>query len=238
VEHPCYRCQASIEEGTTFCPHCGAPQIRVISPEDNTPLPSPSPPAEVAPGSYSVPPTPGWTQGGAPFVPQTTAIQWELAWKGALLAGVGAAILTAIPFVSVGCCLWMLGAGVLSVSMYRKQLPGALITPGMGMKLGALAGIFGFMINAVLTVLSFVVFRSSGEFRRAMREQLEKQMASNPDPKAQAIVHQFMDWMSTPQGAATFVVLMLLVLGVVFIVITAAGGALGASMAGRRREFR
>jgi hypothetical protein len=171
-------------------------------------------------------------------VPQTTAIQWELAWKGALLAGVGAAILTAIPFVSVGCCLWMLGAGVLSVSMYRKQLPGALITPGMGMKLGALAGIFGFMINAVLTVLSFVVFRSSGEFRRAMREQLEKQMASNPDPKAQAIVHQFMDWMSTPQGAATFVVLMLLVLGVVFIVITAAGGALGASMAGRRREFR
>ena len=38
-----------------------------------------------------------------------------------------------------------------------------------------------------------------------------------------------MDWMSTPQGAATFVVLMLLVLGVVFIVMTAAGGALGAS---------
>jgi hypothetical protein len=47
-----------------------------------------------------------------------------------------------------------------------------------------------------------------------------------------------MDWMSTPQGAATFVVLMLIVLGVVFIVITAAGGALGASMSGRRREFR
>ena len=122
--------------------------------------------------------------------------------------------------------------------MYRKQVPGVLITPGMGMKLGALAGVFGFMINAVLTVLSFVVFRSSADFRRAMQEQMEKQMASNPDPKAQAIVHQFMDWMSTPQGAATFVVLMLLVLGVVFIVITAAGGALGASMSGRRREFR
>jgi hypothetical protein len=183
-------------------------------------------------------PGPGWTQGGAPYAPQGSAIQWDLAWKGALLAGVGAAVLTAIPFVSIGCCLWMLGAGVLSVAMYRKQVPGTLVTPGMGMKLGALAGAFGFMVNAVVTVLSFALFRSNSDFRRAMQEQMEKQMANNPDPKAQAIVQHFMDWMSSPQGAATFVVLILLVLGVVFIVITAAGGALGASMSGRRREFR
>ena len=77
----------------------------------------------------------------------------------------------------------MLGAGVLSVSMYRKRLPGVLITPGMGMRIGALAGVFGFMINAIVTVLSFVVFRSSADFRRAMQEQMEKQMANNPDPK-------------------------------------------------------
>ena len=98
------------------------------------------------------------------------------------------------------------------------------------MKIGALAGVFGFMINAVVTVLSFVLFRSSADFRRAMQEQMQKQMASNPDPKAQEMLQHFMDWMSSPQGAATFVVLMLLVLGVVFVVITAAGGALGASM--------
>jgi uncharacterized membrane protein len=108
----------------------------------------------------------------------------------------------------------------------------------MGIKLGALAGVFGFMINAVLTVVSFVLFRSSVDFRRAMQEQMQKQMASNPDPKAQEILQHFMDWMSSPQGAATMVVLILLVLGVVFVVITAAGGALGASMSGRKREFR
>jgi hypothetical protein len=131
----------------------------------------------------------------------------------------------------------MLGAGVLSVALYRKRVPGILITPGMGMKLGALAGVFGFMINAVVTVLSFAVFRSS-DFRRVMQEQMDKQMANNPDPKAQAMVQHFMDWMSTPQGAATLVVLVLVVLGVVFVVVTAAGGALGASMSGSRREFR
>lgn len=202
------------------------------------PPPLPAAPTGVTPPAYSGAPAPGWTQGGAPYAPQGNAIQWDLAWKGALLAGVGAAILTAIPFVSIGCCLWMLGAGVLAVSMYRKRVPGVLVTPGMGMKIGALAGVFGFMLNAVLTVVSFVLFRSNTDFRRAMQEQMEKQMANNPDPKAQAIVQHFMDWMSSPQGAATLVVLILVVLGVVFVVITAAGGALGASMSGSRREFR
>jgi hypothetical protein len=122
--------------------------------------------------------------------------------------------------------------------MYRRQVPGVVITPAMGMKIGALAGVCGFMLNAVLTVVSFALFRSNSDFRRAMQEQMQKQMANNPDPKAQAMLQHVMDWMSSPQGMATFVVLILLVMGVVFIVITAAGGALGASMSGSRRELR
>ena len=120
--------------------------------------------------------------------------------EGALLAGVGAAILTAVPFVSIGCCLWMLGPAcsqfrcIASASRERSLLRAWI-------ELGALAGVFGFMVNAVLTMLSFVLFRSSADFRRAMQEQMEKQMASNPDPKAQAMVQHFMDWMSTPRRA-------------------------------------
>jgi len=63
---------------------------------------------------------------GSPYPPLPTAIRWDLAWKGALLSGVGAALLTAIPIVSVGCCLWMLGAGALSVSLYQKRAPETL----------------------------------------------------------------------------------------------------------------
>jgi hypothetical protein len=166
------------------------------------------------------------------------AIRWDLAWKGALLSGIGAAILTAIPFVSIGCCLWMLGAGAFSVSLYRKQVPDVLITPGMGMKLGALAGVFGFIANAVVTTISFVTLRTSGNFRKAMQEQMQKQMSSTPDPKVQAAMQRMLDWMNTPQGAAAMIVLFLLMMAVIFILFTAAGGALGASMSGRRREFR
>jgi hypothetical protein len=158
------------------------------------------------------------------------AIHWELAWKGALLCGVGAAILSAIPIVSVGCCLWMLGAGAVAVTLYRRQVPDTLITPGMGMKIGALAGAFGFMVNAVVTTASFVMLRSSGNFRSAMQEQMQKQMSSNPDPKVQEMMQRMLDWVGTPQGAATLIVIVLVVMAVLFVLITAAGGALGASM--------
>ena len=166
------------------------------------------------------------------------AIRWDLAWKGSLLCGVGAAILSAIPIISVGCCLWMLGAGALSVTLYQKQAPGALITPGMGMRLGALAGAFGFMVNAVVTTVSFVAFRSNGDFRRAMQEQMDKQLSSNPDPKVREMAQRMVEWLATPQGVATMMVLVLVTLAVVFVLFTAAGGALGASLFGRRREFR
>jgi hypothetical protein len=176
--------------------------------------------------------------GGLPQSLQPGAIRWDLAWKGALLCGVGAAVLSAIPIVSVGCCLWMLVAGALSVTLYQKQVPGTLITPGMGMRVGALAGVFGFMVNAVVTTVSFVAFRSNGDFRRALQEQMDKQLSSNPDPKVKEMMQRVLEWVATPQGAATMMVLVLVTLAVVFLLFTAAGGALGASLFGRRREFR
>jgi len=71
-----------------------------------------------------------------------------------------------------------------------------------------------------------------------MEQQMQKQMASNPDPKVQEMMQHLLDWMATPQGAATMIVLFLLIMGVMFVLFTAAGGALGASMFRRRREFR
>lgn len=185
------------------------------------------------------PQAPAWTPGGMSYPPPPTAIQWDLAWRGALICGVGAAILSAGPLVSIGCCLWILGAGALSVSLYQKRAPGTLITPGMGMRVGALAGAFGFVVNAIVSTISFVTLRSTGDFRKAMEDQMQKQMASNPDPKVQAMMEQMFAWMSSPQGAATLIVVVLLVMGIFFVVFGAAGGALGASMfRGGRREFR
>ena len=132
----------------------------------------------------------------------------------------------------------MLGAGALAVALYRTRVPGTLVTPGMGMKIGALAGLFGFGVNAGVSMTSFFALRTNGNFRHAMEEQMQKQMASNPDPKVQEMVQRLLDWMSTPQGAVTLVAIMLVIMAIVFVLFTAAGGALGASIMGRRRQFR
>jgi hypothetical protein len=169
--------------------------------------------------------------------PPAGVVRWELAWKGALLCGVGAAVLSAIPIVAIGCCLWMLGAGALAVTLYRRHLPDTVITPGMGMKIGALTGLFGWLLNAVVTALSFVVGHTSGDMRQVMEEQMRKQMGSTPDPKVQQMMQQMLEWISTPQGMATMIVLVLIFMGVIFLFISAAGGALGASLSGRRRDL-
>ena len=226
VEHLCYKCQASIDETLPFCPHCGAPQIRVAGPDnDLSQTLSPETPPVVLPSGAPVP---------SVFTPQV--IQWDAAWKGALLSGLIAAVLSAAPIISLGCCLWMLGCGALAVFLYQRRVPGAFVTSGMGMRIGAAAGIMGFVAATLWSVVRFAA--NSGEFRSTLQEQMDKSIASNPDPRAQAILHQLMNSLNTPEGLATFFVLLLVIMAFVFVVFSAAGGALGASMFARRRDPR
>ncbi len=227
MEHPCYKCQTSIDESLPFCPHCGAPQIRVSTPDEDTSHPDlpgvPNP--QILPAS--------WTIGAPPSHPQ--AIQWDAAWKGAFLAGLIAAVLSAAPVISLGCCLWMLGCGALAVFLYQRRIPGAYVTTGMGMRIGALAGAIGFVASTAWSVFRFTA--DSGEFRSTLQEQMQKSIASNPDPRAQDIMRQILEKLNTPEGLATFFVFMLVLMAIVFVIFSAAGGALGASMFARRRDL-
>jgi len=227
VDHLCYKCQASIDEALPFCPHCGAPQIRVAVPEDDSsqpPLHAAAP--DVYPGS--------WPPPASPY--QANAIQWSLAVKGAVLSGLISAFLSGIPTLSYGCCLWLLGAGGLAVWLYQRRIPGVVVTPGMGMRIGALSGVFGFLATTVLWVILFT--KDNQEFRTVFAEQMEKSTGRNPDPHAQEVGRQFINYMNTLEGLATVFVLGLVVMAVVYVVFSAAGGALGASMFVRRRSQR
>lgn len=231
MEHPCYKCATSIDESLPFCPHCGAPQIRVASPNDDVAQSQNA--ADVERGTV----TPAsWGPGGPGYAPQPDAIQWDLAWKGAFLSGLGAALLTAIPVLSLGCCLWLLGAGALAVWLYQRRAPVVTVTSGMGMRIGAVSGAVGYAVSTIWTVVRFT--SNSQEFRTALQEQMDKSVASNPDPRTQEMLRQFMANLNTPQGLATFFVLTLAIMGIVFVIFGAAGGALGASMFARRRDLR
>jgi len=225
VDHLCYKCQTSIDESLPFCPHCGAPQIRVATPDNEAPESQHSSQAQ---GSQSA--SPVWPVGSPPYL--TRSVQWEFAWKGALLTGLTAFVLTAMPVVGFGCCLWMLGTGALAVGLYQRRVPGVNITPGMGMRIGALSGTIAFVVSTLWNVYQFT--RNTQEIRSILSEQMQKTISSNPDPRVQEIMRQFMNNLNTPQGLATFFVIILIIMAVVFVIFSAAGGALGASMFGRR----
>ncbi len=179
-----------------------------------------------------------WEPDRPAYLPLPGVIHWPVAWKDALLCGVGAAVLFVVtaPAMRMGAVIWMLAGGALTVQLYRRRIAGAPVTPGMGMRLGALAGVFGFLANAFTSVVSFIALRNTGNFRHAMEEQMQSQIAGNTDPRVQQVMQNLLDYMSTPQGAATMLTLFLLIFGAVFVLLSAAGGAVGASFLGHRRQ--
>lgn len=231
MEHACYKCQAAVEEGIPFCPHCGAPQIRVVPPETATDASS-TPASDDVRAPLPTTNTSPWGTPRGSFTPREP-IHWNQVWQGALLAGGGAALLSSLPFLALGSLLWLLIAGALSVSMYQRRVPTAVVRPGMGMRIGALAGVFAFVITAIL---STVLFATEGnQLRQMMEEQLRASMAKAPDPRTAEILQQFIGKLNTPEGLATFFLWVMAFIAVIFILSSAAGGALGASFSARRR---
>lgn len=215
-----------MEDGVPFCQNCGAPQIRVAHP-----------PPSVPPAGPSLPPgTPENIQPPAQPVPlplASPAVDWRLGLTAAAVGGLAAAVASLVPIVRAGCCLWMLGGGALAVSFYRRR-SSTDVTSGMGARLGAATGVLGFFIfaglNAILIFIEIVVFHMGAQIRSEMRQALEQSAARNPDPQVQAMVQ----WMMSPQGFATIVTIGMLLFFMAFVLFCTAGGALGASLFGKR----
>ena len=69
-----------------------------------------------------------------------------------LIAGGVAGLISAAPVLSLGCCLWVLAAGAVSVLFYKNRA--AISVPaGMGARLGAVAGMVASLISSAVTTL-------------------------------------------------------------------------------------
>jgi zinc-ribbon domain len=223
MEHPCHQCGAPVEDGTAFCKQCGAPQIRVPVEEPATqPLP-PGTPGEVQPPAEPV------TLAGAPGA-LPAGIDWSQAVPAAALAGVLLALAWVVPFL--GFLLWLLAGGTLGVVIYRRRVPGAALTPRLGARIGAVTGLFGFGVFAVVLALELLATRGGGRLRQMLQQVIQETAARNPDPRAQAALQQMM----TPGGLALIITVVLVFFLVVFLALSSGGGALGAWLLGKRSK--
>jgi hypothetical protein len=92
----------------------------------------------------------------------------------------------------------------------------------MGAKLGALSGLFTFIIVAIANTLKFVLFPN------IVRDQLKVAMASsikNADPQSAKLLEGMFQSFQTQAGMALLLALSLGVALVLLLIVTSAGGA-------------
>ena len=225
MDHACHQCGQEIEEGIPFCRHCGAPQIRIPGLEEAaTPPMPPGTPDEIQPPAEPV------VIGRPAPPPPPPTVQWPHALPAAGWAGAILALAWIIPYI--GYFLWIIAAGAIAVTLYRRRVPNAVLTPAIGARIGALCGMFGFAGFASLLAVALLLLRGSTKFREMLQQAMQQAAASNPDPKAQEVLAQ----MTTPAGLALIVTLCMVVFLVGFIGLSSAGGAIGAWLYKKKAE--
>lgn len=234
MEYPCYQCGASVEEGVAFCPNCNAPQIRVAGSEEKpaTPPLPPGTPDEIQPPARpaELHPNATWDRGSRPGIPlRAESIQWSEALPGALLAGLAIALSWIIPLAAF--LLWPIAAGAFAVALYLRRRPQTAVTAGMGARVGAITGLFGFVIFAVLMAIDLMVLRGGGRLRQAMEQVIQQSAARNPNPQAQAMIRRLL----SPEGVAVMITVVLIFFLAAFVACGSIGGALGAALFKKRR---
>lgn len=92
----------------------------------------------------------------------------------ALIGGVMAGVISAIPFLNCLCCLWVIAGAVLSTYLLIEKTPFHLKT-GDGLLVGVLSGVFGGVINAIIEIpFSPLYFNVTKRFLMSMSRFMEE----------------------------------------------------------------
>jgi hypothetical protein len=219
MEQSCYKCRQAVEEGTAFCPHCSAPQIRVVIAEPAAPL------AYAAAGAESQDST---ALPASQIVPVLALpMQWSQALRPCALAALVASLLMSLglnPFVA------MFSVGFLAVVFYRQSQRGIMIKTSSGAALGALGGLLWFAMSSIFEALVVIFLHKGPDLRNELLAKIQQAASQTSDPQVVAVFERFKS-----QGGLEFLMLMGLVFAfLASIVLGSLGGALGGAILGRR----
>jgi hypothetical protein len=220
MENPCYKCGQTVEEGIPFCPHCSAPQIRVVLAEP-APLPLAFAAATTSSESAALP--------ASQTIPVLALLmQWSQALKpcamAALIASVAMVLKLIVPLIA------LVGAGFFAVALYRRNSPGIIVRAGAGARLGALSGLLCSAMTAVLGALRVTVLHEGGEIRKFLLDLIQQTALRYPDPQHQADL----ELLRSPTGMVALMIFILIAGFGLFLTFGTLGGVLGGAVLGRR----
>src|SRR5688572_28960328 len=125
-------CGAQLPDNARFCHSCGKPQR-----DEDIP---------VEPAASLAAPLPLDASPGRPLINFSNPVVLRVA----LLCASLSALLNAIPIVSLGCCLWIIGGGFLSTWLYVRRT-GTMLSTAEGARLGWITGLLTFVITIFFT---------------------------------------------------------------------------------------
>lgn len=157
------------------------------------------------------------------FQPDGASLQWSQALPAAATAGLVAAISMLLPFGAVG--LGILAAGYIAVRLYQRRVAGAMLTSGTGARLGAVAGVLGFVFFTIFTAVEVLVFHAGGELHDALIQAVQQSISRTSDPQAQ----QALQYLKSPPGLALIMTMGLALMFVIFLLFSSVGGVIGAA---------
>jgi len=223
MEQPCYKCGQLLEEGRPFCPHCGAPQIRVVI-------------AETVPAAKAFSNVEAGAQGEASLPAAETVpvlavpVRWSQAFKPCILAAI---VATLLMFLGLNALVGMLSAGFLAVVFYRGGRPGAVLRPGSGARLGTFSGLLAFAISAFMVALAAMVPDLRSKLQQQLIDNVQKVATSRPaDPRFQILLEQ----LKTPEGFISVLIIAGVMLLIIALVLASFSGAVTAAMLSRRER--
>jgi hypothetical protein len=202
VDHPCQQCGVAVEDGRPFCPHCRAPQVRVIVA---------APPAPVTLSSESEPAADPLDRVSY-HSPAATGL-----FRIALQAGLLGIIANIIPF-GIGNVL----TGILAGLLYHRAA-GQTLPTSTAARLGAAAGAIASAIYWLLATVTMIFSHSENQIRDMVIAAVSRR-ADASSPEFQSLVQM----LRTPEGFATVLVagvIFVVILSVFFAVIGCVIGA-------------
>ncbi|MCJ7581213.1 MAG: DUF5518 domain-containing protein [Candidatus Aminicenantes bacterium] len=141
----------------------------------------------------------------------------------ALIGGILSGVLTAIPFVSCLCCIWVIAGGFLAAYLLSKDSPDSLTT-GDGVIVGVFAGLIGAVVDTIVSIPFEALMRNS-EFMRAILDRVSEYAQDLP-AGMEGILESgpFSGAVSIP-----WILLGLVISMIIFSVFSALGGIIGVS---------
>ncbi|WP_125485181.1 hypothetical protein [Edaphobacter aggregans] len=173
--------------------------------------------------------------------PRPQLVEWKTAIRCAVLVAIVAAALsvagTRVPMVSALGSLWIISGSLITVGLYQRRRPLALMDAGVGARIGLVAGLALITCLGVSMAVAGLVARYGlhnmaafdGQLTEQLHAQIEKAAAANPAPP------EVIRFMYTPEFRAGIMLAGFAMVAGALLLLSALGGAVGGMLRMRRR---